>query len=125
MSDKEFFHFQSGAVAVRNRKSYFHALLNNLNSSKGFPKVLKIGVGPGRSMYEWINKNLDSNLIFDCIDIDAKAIEYAKNLNHNFLDRITFIHKNCLRYRPSGLYDLIWSAGLFDYFDFTNSLFLD
>lgn len=78
---------------------------------------MKIGIGPGRSMYEWLMQNPDSAMQFDCIDIDAKAIAYAKELNQQFLDRITFIHKNCLRYRPPGQYDLIWSAGVFDYFD--------
>ena len=112
-----FFHNQHAPNAVRNRKAYFHELLNGLQNIKGFPTVMKIGIGPGRSMYEWLNQNPDSNMIFDCIDIDAKAIAYAKELNQNFLDQITFIHKNCLRYRPSGQYDLIWSAGVFDYFD--------
>lgn len=112
-----FFHIQHGANAVRNRKAYFHDLLTNLEKIKNSAKVMKIGIGPGRSMYEWLNKNPNSNMIFDCIDIDAKAIAYAKALNQDFLDRITFIHKNCLRYRPTGQYDLIWSAGVFDYFD--------
>lgn len=112
-----FFHQQHAPIAVRNRKDYFHGLLNGFRMSKNQVRVMKIGIGPGRSMYEWLVQNPDSAMIFDCIDIDAKAIAYAKELNHNFLDRITFTHKNCLRYRPIGQYDLIWSAGVFDYFD--------
>lgn len=112
-----FFHQQHAPIAVRNRKDYFHELLNSLQKSKNHVRVMKIGIGPGRSMYEWLVQNPDSAVIFDCIDIDAKAITYAKDLNQHFLDHITFIHKNCLLYRPTSQYDLIWSAGVFDYFD--------
>lgn len=112
-------YFQSthGARAVRNRKTYFHQLLDQLQQRNSKGRILKVAIGPGRSMYEWLCKHPDSMLIFDCLDIDANAIEYAKTLNHQFLDRIQFIHKNALRFKPKQKYDLIWSAGLFDYFD--------
>ena len=38
-------------------------------------------------------------------------------MNEQFLDRITLTQKNALRYRPTKKYDLVWIAGLFDYFD--------
>ena len=113
----DYFHSSHAAKAVRNRKTYFQELLDHLHNRHSHGKVLKVAMGPGRSMYEWLCKNPDSMLKFDCVDIDANAIEYAKSLNNAFLDRIQFIHKNALRFKPKQKYDLIWSAGLFDYFD--------
>ncbi|MCB1097682.1 MAG: class I SAM-dependent methyltransferase [Verrucomicrobiae bacterium] len=42
---------------------------------------------------------------------------YAKNLCKEYGERISFHNSNALRYRSKRAYDLIWSAGLFDYFD--------
>lgn len=111
-----FFHAQHAPRAVRNRKAYFHELLDGLPVDG---QVLKLGCGPGRSMYEWICNNPESNVGFDCVDIDGDAIAYAESLNRGHLERMSFHQKNVLRFSPSGdgRYDLIWAAGLFDYFD--------
>lgn len=53
---------------------------------------------------------------FDCVDLDPRAIEYARVLNRSHLDTISFACQNVLRFRPERTYDLIWAAGLFDYF---------
>jgi SAM-dependent methyltransferase len=110
------FHQHAAPRAVRNRKSYFHGLLDELHAVET-PRVLKVGIGPGRSMFEWLSRHPDATAVFDCLDIDAAAIAYARELNRPFLDRIHFIQKNCLRYKPTEQYDLIWAAGIFDYFD--------
>ena len=68
-------------------------------------------------MFEWLTAHPDAEITFDCVEIDSKAIELATQLNHTFCKRVRFIHKNALRLRPTRQYDLIWSAGLFDYFD--------
>lgn len=47
--------------------------------------------------------------------MDARAIQYASNLCRPFLQHVEFYHENALRYVPSRGYDLVWSAGLFDY----------
>ncbi len=111
-----YFHAQPAPKAVRNRKAYFHMLLDGL-VARGGGRVLKLGVGPGRSMYEWLNRNRDAPIAFDCVELDSKAIDYAQNLNHAHLEHITFINANILRFRPAQKYDLIWAAGVFDYFD--------
>ena len=49
--------------------------------------------------------------------MDNKAIEYASGMCDNIIDSVTFINKNAFKFRPDGKYDLIWSAGLFDYFN--------
>jgi cyclopropane fatty-acyl-phospholipid synthase-like methyltransferase len=50
------------------------------------------------------------------LDLDKRAIAYAKNKNRKYLDRMTFNNVNVIRYTPTRNFDLIWSAGLFDYF---------
>jgi SAM-dependent methyltransferase len=112
-----FFHRQTAPRAVRNRKTYFHDLLDRHSARRSPLDVLKIASGPGRSMFEWLGKNPDAPVSIDCVDIDPVAIDFARNLNRAFLDRITFTRANVLRYRPGKPYDLIWIAGLFDYFD--------
>lgn len=59
---------------------------------------------------------------FDCIEQDKNAISHAQSLCNKYLDKITFFQKNVLRFNTDKKYDLIWSAGLFDYFE--NNVFV-
>jgi SAM-dependent methyltransferase len=112
-----YFQSRSASQAVRNRKTYFHELLK-LHSSRCRPlRVLKLASGPGRSMFEWLTVHPDADVSFHCVELDPKAIAFARNLNQAFLNRITFQQQNVIRFRPPQQYDLIWAAGLFDYFD--------
>jgi SAM-dependent methyltransferase len=112
-----FWQSHAAPVAVRNRKAYFHRLLDAL-STRGEPvSVLNVASGPGLCIFEWLTNNPNADVSFECVEIDLKAIEYAAQLNHTFCERVSFIHKNALRFRPTRQYDLIWSAGLFDYFE--------
>lgn len=111
-----FFHRQAAPQAVRNRKTYFHRLLDH-HDATGSPHILKIGVGPGRSMFEWLSEHPSSKATFDCVEIDPNAVRYATELNRPFLDRIQFFRKNCLKFQATKQYQLIWAAGIFDYFD--------
>ncbi len=111
-----YFHSQGACRAVRNRKDYFHRLLD-FHSARCSPlRVLKLASGPGRCMFEWLSANKASNVSFDCIELDSDAIAFAADLNRDFLSCITFHQKNAIRFRPTQRYDLIWAAGLFDYF---------
>ena len=113
----QYYHWGAAAKAVRNRKTYFHQRLDRASSCRSRLRVLKIASGPGRSMFEWLSANPNAPVTFQCVEIDPDAIRYAAELNHQFLDRITFTQKNALRYRPTEQYDLIWGAGIFDYFN--------
>lgn len=112
-----YFHAQAAPRAVRNRKAYFHSLLDRLSELKRNAYVLNLGSGPGRCMLEWLEANTATDVRFDCVDIDSEAIEYARFLNARHIDRITFRRRNVLRFRPEREYELIWAAGLFDYFE--------
>ena len=113
-----FFHSQKAPKAVRNRVSYFLEQIWKIkNKHPDTARVLNIASGPGRDMYETLKVIGPSNIIFDCVDQDYQAIQYAKSLCHDFLSHIHFFHRNVFRFVPQEKYQLIWSAGLFDYFN--------
>jgi len=116
----EFFHCQDAVVAVRNRKQYLIDLLHQIERSRNLEgerslKVLNVGSGPARDVREYFESNPDSIASFDCIEVDRNAIQYANRVCAPYVDRIDFINKNIFRFRSKERYDLIWSAGLFDY----------
>jgi cyclopropane fatty-acyl-phospholipid synthase-like methyltransferase len=53
---------------------------------------------------------------FDLVDYDQNAIDFSKIQNERFKKSINYFKINVLRFKPFLWYDLIWSAGLFDYF---------
>jgi len=113
----KFFHTHKAPQAVRNRVSYFLEQIYKLKTS--YPKharVLNVASGPGRDLYETLKVIGPSNITFDCVDQDLEAIHYAKSLCHEFCSQIQFIHRNVFRFVPQEKYQMIWSAGLFDYF---------
>lgn len=112
-----FFHSQAAPCAVRNRKSHFLQLLTEIpEKSDGTRlRVLNVGSGPARDLREWFLSGPARGIFFDCVEMDAQAIQHASNLCRPFLQHIEFYHENALRYVPSRGYDFVWSAGLFDY----------
>lgn len=111
-----FFHWQKAPVAVRNRKEYFKQLLSGIeNSEITSPIILNIGSGPCRDIYEYQNQNPRTKITFECLDMDENAISYSKRL----LNRANVTHycHNAFKFKPEKKYDLVWSAGLFDYLD--------
>jgi cyclopropane fatty-acyl-phospholipid synthase-like methyltransferase len=58
------------------------------------------------------------------VDLDTRAIAYAKTKNKKYIKSMTFHHRNVIRHTPDKKYDLIWSAGLFDYFKAKHFVFL-
>jgi len=116
------------SVAVRNRKEDFKRLIKGfIDDKKGKQlRIMDLASGPCREINEILTLNpaLCKNVIFDCYDHDDKAIEYAKGLLTGY-HNINFIKENAMRiaFRKniSNLidkkYDLIYSTGLFDYFN--------
>jgi SAM-dependent methyltransferase len=113
----KFFQDQAGAHAVRNRKSYFLKRCNELEHRAGMQKkVLILGSGPATDVHEYLSNNHDSSIHFDLVDFDQKAIDFARSQNSKYDEMIDYFRINVLRFKPFNWYDLIWSAGLFDYF---------
>ena len=106
------------AVAVRNRKKYFLRLIRERFTDRKAVELINIASGPGRDLFEAYGNLLSGQtLTTHCVEMDATAIEFAKALNSQHLNHITFENRNIFRFRTEKKYDIIWSAGLFDYFE--------
>jgi SAM-dependent methyltransferase len=120
-----FFQNQPAAIAVRNRKEYFLSHCKKLITQKnGNIKVLILGSGPATDVNEFLTNYPDSNINFDLIDFDQNAIDFSIEKNKKFNGMVSYNRINVLRYKPYKMYDLIWSAGLFDYFKDKHFIFL-
>ncbi len=113
-----FFHKLPAAIAVVNRKKLAIKIFEEYqNKRSGLDKnVLILGSGPVSEVFEYLSQNPESPMVFDLLDLDKRAIQYAKVKTKQFSHKLTFYNKNVIRYTPEANYDLIWSAGLFDYF---------
>ena len=121
-----YFHAQKAPAAVRNRKAYFIDLVTRLR--RRWPDrqlhVLDIASGPCRDVLEYLDQSGDRAIHFHCVDSDRSAIAYARETCRPYIDQITFYPKNALRFHSDRRFDLIWSAGLLDYFSDRQFLFL-
>jgi len=120
-----FFQNQPGANAVRNRKDFFIEYCKNLVSRKENAQVLILGSGPASDVYEFLTDfSGGNNINIDLIDFDQSAIDFSMQKNKKFNGQITYNKINALRFNSYKQYDLIWSAGLFDYFKDKHFTFL-
>jgi extracellular factor (EF) 3-hydroxypalmitic acid methyl ester biosynthesis protein len=103
------------ACAVRNRKAYFKDQI--LKKTGSVNTLLNVASGPCRDLKELFDENPGLHLKATCVDIDERAILYAKQINQQHLSKIAFVNANIFKYNTDEKFDLIWSAGLFDYFD--------
>lgn len=111
-----YYHQHAAPKAVRNRKAYFHQVLDRHYNRRTALRVLNVASGPGRCIFEWLSARKAARVSFRCIELDPKAIAYASSLNEPFLDRVSFVRMNALRFRPNEQFDLVWASGIFDYF---------
>jgi 2-polyprenyl-3-methyl-5-hydroxy-6-metoxy-1,4-benzoquinol methylase len=120
-----FFQNQPAADAVRNRKDYFMQYCKALVSRKVNARVLVIGSGPASDVNEFLTGySSGKGISFDLIDFDQAAIDFSMKRNKKFNGQISYNRINVLRFNSYRLYDLIWSAGLFDYFKDKHFIFL-
>ena len=114
-----FYHNLEAASAVRNRKKYFKNLMDKVELEHEGGRVLNLGSGPCTDLFEYLKRKSKHNikLKFECLDMDPVAIEYGSSVCDNYIDNISFINKNVFRFKPDYKYEIIWSAGLFDYFN--------
>jgi extracellular factor (EF) 3-hydroxypalmitic acid methyl ester biosynthesis protein len=107
----------TAARAVRNRKEYFKKQLLQEIEKKGKIKLLNVASGPARDVLELYDSLEDKEKVrTTCIEKDNQAIAYAKGLTSKYSQYISFINVNIFKYKPTEKFDVIWSAGLFDYF---------
>jgi hypothetical protein len=115
-----FFHAGDAAKAVRARKDYCVALFRRHAVSRpNGARILNVASGPCRDLFEF--KRLDLPGVAEshihCVDMDADAIAFGRALLADYRDTVSFENRNIFRLRLVQNYDLVWSAGLFDYFD--------
>lgn len=113
-----FWHNMAAAKAVRNRKDYFiQTMLDRLAANKNL-SLLNVASGPARDLAE-LYKTLPwgNSLQTVCVEADNYAINYARKLNKPNENNTLFVHKNIFRFTTDVKFDIVWSAGLFDYFD--------
>ncbi len=116
----KYFQAQHAAQAVRNRKNYFISVLRKkVSECKKAFRVLNIASGPCRDVLEFFEQLPPDkmNIHMHCVDIDTDAINYAKKLLERFIDSVTFTRRNIFKFETAEKFDLIWSGGLFDYFN--------
>lgn len=109
-----FAHSQIASQAVRNRKDYFLNLLYNLHATKKQKRVLNIASGPARGIVEFLSME-SGGILFECVDCDKNAIEYSSKQLTGFNDYVEFHTENAFYFSSQHTFDLVWSAGLFDY----------
>jgi len=113
-----FYQSTDSAIAVRNRKKYLIKEITKVSKKYESPLFLNVGSGPCTELKEYLDNPFTRNSLFvDCVDLDYKAIEYASNKLEKYSANTNFINKNILRFNTINKYNLIWSAGLFDYLD--------
>jgi len=103
--------------AVRNRKEFFKTLIREKLREHKTVHLLNIASGPARDLKEIYDEIDPKRLQTTCVEMDVNAINYAKNLCSNYLSQIEFINQNIFKFSSKEKFDLIWSAGLFDYFN--------
>jgi len=121
-----YFQMSAISIAVRNRKNDFKRFMRNFISNKGSKKIriMSLGCGPCREIFELSEELSLSNVTFDCIDNDQRALDFSKSNLVNGIDA-NFIKENVVRFALKKdiksyigkEYDFIYSTGLFDYFD--------
>ena len=112
-----FWNNHSASKAVRNRKDYFISIMTNRLASKHPMRLLNVASGPARDLAELYEVIRPEDLSTVCVEADKTAIGYAQNLNKANAVQIEFIHQNIFRFNAQEQFDIVWSAGLFDYFD--------
>lgn len=114
----EYFQKQAAPKAVRNRKEFFKKILQRKLAAGSPVQLLNVASGPSRDLLElYSTLTASQQLHTTCVEMDPNAITYATALLKNHMDNIQFIHRNIFKFDTSDRYDVIWSAGLFDYFD--------
>jgi extracellular factor (EF) 3-hydroxypalmitic acid methyl ester biosynthesis protein len=114
----KYVHFQHAPKAVRNRKRYFIDLVKHKCVQLDVPlRILNIACGPCRDLKELLDEIPVRKLNVRCIDIDPDAIEYAKKVLGPHAYSIDFTRANIFKFNTDQRFDLVWSAGLFDYFN--------
>jgi SAM-dependent methyltransferase len=114
----KYLHSLHATRAVRNRKDYFIQLVkSHVEKAEAPIRILDIASGPCRDVLELFQQVNPNKVRLHCVDLDRDAIQYAQNLLGDFSNAVQFTRANIFKFDTTEQFDLIWSAGLFDYFN--------
>ena len=128
----KYFIDEPAANAVKNRSEYLHKKIKQMIQSTPKEqkiKILSIASGPAMEQQLFLKNNSEfygRDIEFTCIDQDEESLKHAqkqllilerqKNSGFKFLFSNLAIKNIIAQGLPDKDYDLIYSAGLFDYF---------
>jgi len=110
----EFWSQQAVVEALQNSKSYFKNIMQETEHLKHGVQVLNVASGSSRSVVEYL-REFSSQASFLCMDHCWNALDYARLLCREHIDRVSFKHGSVVQLDECQRYDLVWSEGLFDY----------
>lgn len=114
------------ALGVRNRMKILIDILADELNNRTRPKILNIGCGSCRELFDIVPEIIRSRATITCLDSDEDALLFSQNrISYTeATPRISFRKYNALRLFDAetalndiGKQDIIYSAGLFDYLD--------
>lgn len=120
-----YFQMSAISVAVRNRKNDFKRIINDFlkNYKADELRIMDLACGPCSEIYELYHENdwKSQNVVVDCFDIEKRALEFGRELFGDCVN-VNFEYKNALKLAndkelKERRYDIIYSTGLFDYFN--------
>lgn len=122
------FQLLAAPKAVRERKRDFKKLILDFIKERRNKNIhiMDLACGSAREIKELLEAEpeLVKKVTFDCCDLDMRALDYARRMV-NGAANVNFFQKNAVRLALKKNikdeiqqdYDLIYSTGLFDYFD--------
>lgn len=116
----DFIQTRDAARAVRNRKELFKQIVSQKIAKCGTQEpftILNLASGPCRDVLEMLEENPHANIRVLCVELDYHAIAFAQQVLGKWTKRVKFVRANFFRFQTEERFDLVWSAGLFDYFD--------
>ncbi|MEZ6235288.1 MAG: methyltransferase domain-containing protein [Phycisphaerales bacterium] len=119
----EFVQSVPASCSVRNRGPYLAKVLTNslaMHSATGRPfHLVSLGSGPGRDIEHalaTIGCGHSTHVRVTCVDTEARALAHSARVLADYSGLVRHVKGDVLRFTPHDRADLIWAAGLFDYF---------
>ena len=119
----EFVQAVPSSQSVRNRGPYLRTIMLEMLATRTINcplHVVSLGSGPGRDVEHaldgLLSEKMATNVRVTCIDVDERALAHSERVLARYRDRVRQIKADAIRFCLDEPADLIWSAGLFDYF---------
>ena len=120
----KFYQCENACKSVRSRAIFLYNLVNELTYNGKVTSILNLACGPCRDISRILQSiSYHDRLNFLCVDMDARAISYAKSLLPS-KGNIILKEANVFFLTPPKQYDVVWASGLFDYLTDRQAIFI-